>query len=103
MSEVRHQAFAARPPISLTLWLGLIGASLLSGGWFASSWAADSVQRQSGLAGVKEEPKIDEQAVREKLEQIQANQQSLLQKFEALKEEVRIIKVRASSRGSITQ
>ena len=37
----------------------------------------------------------------EKLNQVLANQQALLQKFEAIKEELRIIKIRATSRGAI--
>ena len=37
----------------------------------------------------------------EKLNQVLANQQLVLQKFEAIKEELRIIKIRAASRGAI--
>ena len=37
----------------------------------------------------------------EKLNQVLANQQALLQKFEAIKEELHIIKIRATSRGAI--
>lgn len=39
-------------------------------------------------------------ALEEKLEQVLANQQTILQKFDALMEEMRIIKVRVSLRGS---
>ena len=37
----------------------------------------------------------------EKLNQVLANQQAVLQKFEAIKEELHIIKIRATSRGAI--
>jgi len=37
----------------------------------------------------------------DKLEKVLANQQAILQKFDAIQEELRIIKVRASSRGAI--
>ena len=39
----------------------------------------------------------------EKLNQVLANQQAVLEKFEAIKQELRIIKVRATSRGGIQQ
>lgn len=37
----------------------------------------------------------------DKLNQVLVNQQAVLQKFEAIKQELRIIKVRATSRGAI--
>ena len=57
--------------------------------------AAVMIQHSAGAQGSRE-PKSDVAALEKKLNQVLANQQTILQKLDAMMEELRIIKVRAT-------
>jgi len=92
-------------PRALLIVVG-IGASL----WAAGSLVAEDQATTANRAPRSRQKTRTERAaasnqtrLESKLETILANQQAILQKFDAVQEELRIIKVRASSRGAITQ
>lgn len=66
----------------------------------AAAWSADTTKAKSADRGAAERNKRYAR-IEEKLAQVLANQQALLERSAALKEELQIIKVRATSRGGI--
>ena len=89
-------------------WLLLIGLGIgLSVGlWSAAGSAAEEAAKSSRsvLGGVKptesSKSKAKEDEIAKKLDEILANQQTILQRFDQVMEELRIIKVRATLHGS---
>ena len=90
------------------------GGALLVVAWIvASFWACgalfaeDQATTASRTARSRQKARTERVAashqtrLEDKLEKVLANQQAILQKFDAIQEELRIIKVRASSRGAI--
>lgn len=70
---------------------GLLGAGLL-----AAASAAQALTGAETTDRAKESASVDAASIEKKLDQILANQQAILSRFDAVMEELRIIKVRAT-------
>ena len=93
----RHQMTAAGLALA-------VGAGMLLGA--AAVWSADAADAsrssrpsRAGTAKTAAAGDLDLSDIEEKLDEILSGQQAILKKFDAVMEELRIIKVRATLRG----
>lgn len=81
----------------------MLGISLVGAlAWCQAQVAAEQA-RSKHTSAQSSDTAIDEAILLQKLEQVLANEQAILKKFDALQDEVRVIRVRAASRGSSTE
>lgn len=95
----RERSWPRALPLVVGIGMGLCACGML----FAEDQTASHATHPRQKTRTARRANSDQTRLEGKLEKILANQQAILQKFDAVEEELRIIKVRASSRGSITQ
>jgi len=92
------RSFSAQRRLALAaVGLGLGLAGVFSGGGASAQESANKTTTARGISVHVDEEEI--KRLEEKLDQVLANQTKILEQFDVVKEELRIIKIRATLRG----